>query len=160
MESIFNKAKHALHSNYKAAVEYVVPTLKDSQFMEKGVLTPGEFVLAGDQLIGTCKTWQWESGEKSKAANFLPPGKQFLITRSVPCCRRVSSLERSVKEETVENDKDGGWLNTHAENLSSELEAMEIKDDEFEEKKRAAQRTEDQYRGTPSSKGVEFSKEG
>ena len=32
--------------------------LTESQFLEKGVLTPEEFVLAGDQLTQKCPTWR------------------------------------------------------------------------------------------------------
>jgi len=31
--------------------------LKDSKFLEKGVLTPEEFVLAGEHLTHKCNTW-------------------------------------------------------------------------------------------------------
>ena len=30
---------------------------KDSKFLEKGVLTPEEFVAAGDHLTHKCNTW-------------------------------------------------------------------------------------------------------
>ena len=33
-------------------------TLKESRFLEKGVLTPEEFVLAGEHLTHKCNTWQ------------------------------------------------------------------------------------------------------
>lgn len=81
---------------------------------QQGLLTPEEFVRAGDQLVSKCSTWQWyacvraifspsyflpinqlltsrrsfiscrASGEKSLAKSYLPPNKQFLITRNVP----------------------------------------------------------------------------
>lgn len=32
--------------------------------------------------VHTCPTWSWEAGDPKKARPFLPPGKQFLITRN------------------------------------------------------------------------------
>lgn len=46
------------------------------------VLTPEEFVVAGDYLVNSCGTWAWEGGDPKKAWPFLPPGKQYLITRN------------------------------------------------------------------------------
>ena len=46
------------------------------------ILTPEEFVAAGDFLVHTCPTWSWEAGDTKKARPFLPAGKQFLITRN------------------------------------------------------------------------------
>ncbi len=57
MESI-QKAKYGV---YKAATGIAASwqgTLKDSKFLEKGVLTPEEFVMAGDHLCNKCGTWQ------------------------------------------------------------------------------------------------------
>ena len=33
--------------------------LTESKFLEKGILTPEEFVNAGDQLTAKCPTWTW-----------------------------------------------------------------------------------------------------
>jgi len=57
MDSI-QKGKYAV---YKAATNMIGSMqgpLKDSRFLEKGVLTPEEFVLAGDHLCAKCGTWQ------------------------------------------------------------------------------------------------------
>jgi len=37
----------------------VTPTLKGSQFIQKGVLTPEEFIAAGDELVFKCPSWAW-----------------------------------------------------------------------------------------------------
>eukprot|EP00743_Colponemidia_sp_Colp-15_P001849 GILK01002016.1.p1 GENE.GILK01002016.1~~GILK01002016.1.p1 ORF type:complete len:301 (-),score=34.77 GILK01002016.1:112-1014(-) len=102
-----------MHSLFKSVAEYVTPVLTQTQFLEKGVLTPQEFVAAGDLLVFKCPTWTWESGDPSRAKSYLPPNKQFLVTRNVPCSARVRTLENSTGEEReVDDDEDGGWLAT------------------------------------------------
>lgn len=39
--------------------EYLTPVLKESSFEDKGLLTPEEFVKAGDLLVYKCPTWRW-----------------------------------------------------------------------------------------------------
>jgi len=55
-----------------------------------------------------------ESGESSKRKLYLPPNKQYLITRNVPCFRRAIALEEEYEatggEVLLEDD---GWLATH-----------------------------------------------
>lgn len=48
-----------LHNIYKTAAEAVLPPLQKSAFAERGVLTPDEFVEAGDYLVRACPTWAW-----------------------------------------------------------------------------------------------------
>eukprot|EP01084_Bolivina_argentea_P143964 252703_1 len=88
--------------------ERLAPVLSTSSFLEKGVLTPEEFVAAGDQLVYKCPTWSWESGKPSKARPYLPHNKQHLVTRGVPCYRRLKDLESDInnKEEVVD-EKEG-----------------------------------------------------
>ncbi len=47
--------------------------LKESKFIEKGLLTPEEFVMAGDQLTHKCPTWSWEEGKETMKSKNLPP---------------------------------------------------------------------------------------
>jgi len=97
-----------------------------------------EFVIAGDNLVSKCPTWSWESGEPNKRKSYLPPEKQFLITRNVPCLRRAASVEEEYEaaggEVLLDNEDNDGWLATHgkpkdksdeAENLPS-METLEI----------------------------------
>lgn len=130
----------SLLSNLKSAREYLTPTLKSSAFLTRGVLTPEEFVKAGDELVYKCPTWTWEGGDPSKRKAHLPPDKQFLMTRNVPCTERVSSLENVVAvtassgggEGGVGDDDDGDWL------VSRVLSAQE-------KKKRDDQELEDEF---------------
>jgi ubiquitin-like-conjugating enzyme ATG3 len=67
-------------------------TLKDSKFLEKGVLTPEEFVLAGEHLTHKCNTWKWESGKDNLMNKNLPADMQYLVTKGVPCEKRIKDL--------------------------------------------------------------------
>ena len=88
----------------RRAREWAYPQLTESAFLEKGVLTPEEFVRAGDELVFRCPTWEWSSSSKaSKQKSYLPPDKQYLITRNVPCRNRVASLETNLKMEGIED---------------------------------------------------------
>lgn len=96
--------------------EYFSPVLKESKFKETGVLTPEEFVAAGDHMVHHCPTWHWVKGEESRVKPYLPPDKQFLITRNVPCYKRVKQMDTHQEEQEKvieEEDADGGWVDTH-----------------------------------------------
>ena len=84
-----------MHSLFNEVREYLAPVLRDSKFKESGVLTPEEFIAAGDQLVFRCPTWSWyvrsrrsdalrkithahtyrESGDKSRRKDYLPDDK-------------------------------------------------------------------------------------
>ena len=109
MQSLLNTATNLAHS----VGETLTPVLTESAFMEKGVMTPEEFVAAGDKLVALCGTWKWESGEASQRREYLPPDKQFLVTKHVPCLQRVRALESATEaiSHVGEEDEDG-WLAT------------------------------------------------
>mmetsp|Transcript_11362 Transcript_11362/g.17874 ORF Transcript_11362/g.17874 Transcript_11362/m.17874 type:complete len:314 (-) Transcript_11362:405-1346(-) len=110
--SMLDSVKHAVHTVFKESVETVMPVSTVSQFREKGVLTPGEFVAAGDMLVAKCPSWQWEGGDASKAKEYLPKDKQYLVTRNVPCTRRAAGLEMSVEERALDDGEDEEWTDT------------------------------------------------
>lgn len=112
MQSVINTVK----GTALGFADKLTPILKESKFKETGVLTPEEFVLAGDHLVHHCPTWQWASGEGLPAKSYLPADKQFLVTRNVPCYKRCKHMEYSMEHEKVleeEGDEDGGWVDTH-----------------------------------------------
>ncbi|KAJ1426525.1 Autophagy-related protein 3, N-terminal [Sesbania bispinosa] len=130
-----------LHEAFKGTVERITSPRTVSAFKEKGVLSVSEFVIAGDNLVAKCPTWSWESGEPSKRKPYLPPEKQFLITRNVPCLRRAASVEEEYEAAggevllELDDEDNDGWLATHGkpketksdedDNLPS-MESLEI----------------------------------
>mmetsp|Transcript_22472 Transcript_22472/g.60774 ORF Transcript_22472/g.60774 Transcript_22472/m.60774 type:complete len:340 (-) Transcript_22472:648-1667(-) len=100
-----------------STAEYFAPVMTESQFQESGMLTPEEFVTAGDMLVLKCPTWQWSAGDQSKVRPHLPVDKQFLITRNVPCLQRAKALMAATDEMLHagagegEMDEDG-WTTT------------------------------------------------
>lgn len=99
--------KHRIGDAYRSVVGSLTATSTESRFVENGTLTPEEFVQAGDQLTFKFPTWQWEAGEPSKRASYLPTDRQYLITRNVPCRDRVRALDYALKHQTKTEEE---WL--------------------------------------------------
>jgi len=105
--------QQSIHKAYVKTVEKVTPTLGTSKYLEEGVLTPDEFVEAGNLLTYKCPTWSWEAGDPNKAVSYFPKDKQFLLTRNVPCMVRVRSLEENYKSQqsqTLKGDDGEDWV--------------------------------------------------
>lgn len=111
MQSVINSVK----GTALGVAEYLTPILKESKFKETGVLTPEEFVAAGEHLVHHCPTWQWAVGDVDRTKSYLPKDKQFLLTRNVPCSRRCKQIEYCDElEQIIEiDDLEGGWVDTH-----------------------------------------------
>ena len=109
----------SLHNVLHAARDYLTPTLKSTQFLERGQLTPEEFVIAGDYLARLSPGWKWCSGEARLAKTYLPPDKQFLVSRDC-ICRRRAVFDVS-GEETDEGE---GWTRTGRDVPAEEYEDM------------------------------------
>jgi len=96
-----------------AGMNNLFTSLDTSLFLDKGVLTPDEFVAAGNLLTNKCPSWTWETGDAAKAAKYLPKDKQFLMTRRVPCTIRAQSLEKGYKSQqsqTLKGDDGEEWV--------------------------------------------------
>ena len=100
-----DKIGNFIGDKYRNIASNFMNILKDSKFYEEGVLTPEEFLLAGDFVTLKCPTWKWTSN-KSQLVDYLPKNKQF-ITTNVPCIKRVSSYYKQ-DSNYVENVK-GDW---------------------------------------------------
>jgi ubiquitin-like-conjugating enzyme ATG3 len=102
--------RHGVHTAFKTSVEALMPVRKDSAFKEKGVLSPEEFVAAGDRLTRACPTWTWKAGDAKSAKPYLPRDKQYLVTRNVPCAKRAKEMEAYAGKEEVLTGEDEGWV--------------------------------------------------
>ena len=100
-----------MHTAFKRTIESITETSNESKFVEKGFITPEEFVKAGDFLCETCPTWQWQSAkEKRYEVKFLPEQKQYLVTRNVPCLKRAKAMEEFAGGEEALEGEDEGWV--------------------------------------------------
>ncbi|KAJ5908247.1 hypothetical protein N7495_000929 [Penicillium taxi] len=107
----------------------LAPVSRTSTFRNTGQITPEEFVLAGDYLVYKFPTWSWaDASSPAKRVAYLPAGKQFLVTRGVPCHRRLNDNfagDAGHEDEVVRDmlsgegaegpsgeDGDDGWLRT------------------------------------------------
>jgi ubiquitin-like-conjugating enzyme ATG3 len=101
---------------FHSARNYLTPTLKSTQFLEKGQLTPEEFVVAGDYLVRMSPTWKWMAGEERFVKSYLPPEKQFLVCSGCICRSRVAEVAAAVSE----TGEEGGWTAAGGPGSSSE----------------------------------------
>ena len=127
--------------------EWAAPARTTSAFLEKGVLTPEEFVRAGDELVYRCPTWNWEGVstgmDPKKVRDYLPPDKQYLITRGVPCQTR--SVEQEVTLEAVDGGGDDSeqWMVSEVvsqkpKNIEDEFDILDEEGEVLETKPPAA----------------------
>ncbi|XGW29178.1 hypothetical protein V3C99_008745 [Haemonchus contortus] len=122
MQNLVNNLK----STALSVGEMLTPVLRESKFRETGVLTPEEFVVAGDHLVHHCSTWKWsKAADPNRSRSYLPADKQFLIVRNVPCHKRCRQMEYDSSQEKIlsseeigaedgfAGDEDSGWVDTH-----------------------------------------------
>ena len=115
VQSTKDAIKKKLYDTGVSILTPMVGTLKETKFLEKGVLTPEEFVIAGDNLVHKCATWQWVGGDVKNADNRFPADKQFLITRQVSCMKRIKDIEAQ-SAKNAEKELEDGWVEAnHAE---------------------------------------------
>ncbi|PYI20730.1 hypothetical protein BO86DRAFT_362497 [Aspergillus japonicus CBS 114.51] len=120
-----------LHSTLSTWRDRLAPISRTSTFRTTGQITPEEFVLAGDYLVYKFPSWAWaDASSPAKRVSYLPAGKQFLVTRGVPCHRRLNddfAGDAGREEEIVrdmlfgdgddadaagDGDEEEGWLRT------------------------------------------------
>ncbi|KAG5984750.1 E2-like enzyme [Claviceps digitariae] len=150
---LWSRLKNSIKKSIKAAMNYLrstVNTLRDrytpvshnSTFRQTGQVTPEEFVAAGDYLVYKFPTWSWgDADAESRRVSFLPPGKQYLVTRNVPCHRRLDddfAGDAGHEEALVHDgedfkgagaagDDEDGWLRTGGLASSQPLKARDVR---------------------------------
>ncbi|KAI1813434.1 autophagocytosis associated protein [Poronia punctata] len=130
-----------LYSKVNTFRDKYTPVTHTSTFRKNGEITVDEFVAAGDYLVYKFPTWAWaDADSEAKRSKHLPPGKQFLVTRNVPCNRRLDEdfAGDAGHEEAVVGDgddfkskgqanDDDGWLRTGGLSSSQPLKARDIR---------------------------------
>jgi len=134
-----------LHSTLDRVRDTWAPITHTSTFRSTGSITPEDFVRAGDYLVYKFPSWQWADAEPAgKRVAYLPAGKQFLVTRGVPCHRRLDDnfAGDAAQEETMvgdgedfrsgagagsAGDDEDGWLRTGGLAASQEARARDVR---------------------------------
>ncbi|KAI9850096.1 MAG: E2-like enzyme [Thelocarpon superellum] len=128
-----------VHSTLDVLRDRFAPISHTSTFRSTGQITPEEFVRAGDYLVYKFPTWAWADAEEpGKRVNYLPDGKQYLVTRGVPCHRRLDDnfAGDAGQDETMVQDGfaageggagDDGWLRTGGLAASQEAKARDVR---------------------------------
>lgn len=132
-----------IHSTLDNLRDRWAPITHTSTFRTTGQITPEEFLHAGDYLVYKFPTWSWaDASPPSKRVSYLPPGKQFLVTRGVPCHRRLDQnfAGDAGQDEAVVADgfvaesgggdvggEDDGWLRTGGLDKSQEARVRDVR---------------------------------
>ncbi|KAL8732263.1 MAG: hypothetical protein Q9166_002835 [cf. Caloplaca sp. 2 TL-2023] len=133
-----------LHSTLDTLRDRFAPITHNSTFRTTGQITPEEFLLAGDYLVYKFPTWSWsDASPPAKRVSYLPAGKQYLVTRGVPCHRRLDDNfagdagqdEAMVQDELgrgkggadVAGGDDDGWLRTGGMGASQEARMRDVR---------------------------------
>ncbi|RCI13845.1 hypothetical protein L249_8237 [Ophiocordyceps polyrhachis-furcata BCC 54312] len=123
------------------------PVTHNSTFRQTGQITPEEFLAAGEYLVYKFPTWSWgDADDESRRVSYLPAGKQFLVTRNVPCHRRLDDdfAGDAGHEEALVHEgddfrsgvgggaasgrgDDDGWLRTGGLSSSQPLKARDVR---------------------------------
>lgn len=133
-------AVNFIYSTVNTLRDRYAPVTTTSTFRRTGEITPQEFLEAGDYLVDKFRTWSWaDADDPSRRVDHLPPGKQYLVTRNVPCFRRLDDdfAGDAGREQSVVGDGEGfagrgagdddGWLRTGGLASSQPLKAREIR---------------------------------
>ncbi|KAL8824806.1 MAG: hypothetical protein Q9170_008037 [Blastenia crenularia] len=130
-----------LHSTLDTLRDRFAPISHNSTFRSTGQITPEEFLLAGDYLVFKFPTWSWaDASPTPKRVSYLPPGKQYLVTRGVPCHRRLdenfagdAGQDEAMVQDGLKHGEDGaggdddGWLRTGGMGASQEAKMRDVR---------------------------------
>lgn len=158
-----------LRSTLDAVRDKYAPVSHTSTFRSTGQITPEEFLIAGDFLVYKFPTWSWsDASHPSKRVSYLPENKQFLVTRGVPCHRRLN--EHFAGEDIAEDaiikdgfaggeagDDDDGWLRTGGMGTSQAAKLGEVRT--VDESGRLEEREDDEEEEIPDMEDEEDDEE-
>lgn len=138
--------QNLIHTFIDPLRDRFAPISNQSTFRATGQITPEEFQAAGDFLVYKFPSWTWaDAATPDKRVSYFPPGKQYLVTRGVPCRRRVKDErfassgdgEDQIVRDMLQGpggeagDEDDGWLKAGgggAEmNKSAELRMRDVR---------------------------------
>lgn len=117
--------QNLIHTFIDPLRDRFAPLSHQSTFRATGQITPEEFQAAGDFLVYKFPSWSWaDAASPDKRVPYFPAGKQYLVTRGVPCRRRVkddrfagsTDGEDQIVRDMLQGpggeagDEDDGWL--------------------------------------------------
>lgn len=130
--------QNLIHTFIDPLRDRFAPISHNSTFRQTGQITPEEFLQAGDFLVYKFPSWSWaDAATPDKRVSYLPAGKQYLVTRGVPCRRRIKNDDFAGgdgEDQLVRDmlrgpsgeagDEDDGWLKAggHGAGLSKSAE--------------------------------------
>jgi ubiquitin-like-conjugating enzyme ATG3 len=161
--------QNLLHTLIDPLRDRFAPTTSTSTFRATGQITPDEFLAAGDFLVYKFPSWSWaDAATPDRRVSYFPPGKQYLVTRGVPCRRRVREslgvdggdgedqivrdmLEGPGGAAEAKGDEDDGWLKPAAAgsgrggmSRSAELRVKDVRTVDDDGKAEKAEEDEDE----------------
>ncbi|KAF2220185.1 autophagy-related protein 3 [Elsinoe ampelina] len=116
-----------IHSTLDRLRDTYAPLTTSSTFRNTGQIMPEEFLLAGDFLVYKFPSWSWaDASSPDKRVAYFPPGKQYLVTRGVPCRRRLGEDFAGTGGEGLVEGEGGeeGWTTTGGDTGRSEGEKV------------------------------------
>jgi ubiquitin-like-conjugating enzyme ATG3 len=128
----------SLRSTLSSVRDRWAPVYHTSTFRQTGQITPEEFLSAGDYLVYKFPSWSWApASSPARAVSYFPPNKQYLVTRGVPCHRRLDEnfAGDAGQEEAMVRDgfqggdggDDDGWLRTGGLAASQEANLKDVR---------------------------------
>lgn len=117
--------QNLIHTFIDPLRDRFAPLSHTSSFRQTGQITPEEFIQAGDFLVYKFPSWSWsDAATPDRRVSYFPPGKQYLVTRGVPCRRRIKNEDfagsADGEDQLVRDmlrgpggeagDEDDGWL--------------------------------------------------
>lgn len=117
--------QNLIHTFIDPLRDRFAPLNHASNFRQTGQISPEEFLAAGDFLVHRFPSWSWsDAASPDKRVSYFPPEKQYLVTRGVPCKRRIKAEdfagaadgEDQIVRDMLKGpggeagDEDDGWL--------------------------------------------------